>query len=198
MKLQTLTLTGRALNYAVALAEKIPFTVVSGCLHDKNGSVIDYLSPDKAYPIIKRECIAIDYSPVIAGESGPYWCASGYYGTNPNAAAATDPIVAALRIFAMEKLGDEVDIPTEMVDTDLNKQKIANAFASVREHYPLVVQVFFGADGRWLYMDDDMEAPAFNDKIDVGILEDAADAAVELKGLPCAFSVFELNEGEPT
>lgn len=71
-------------------------------------------------------------------------------------------------------------------------KKVKIALEHVRKFYPDVVQVFYGIDGRWLFMDADMQAPSFNKylgirgKIDVGILEDAADS---VENVPAAFAI---------
>lgn len=65
-------------------------------------------------------------------------------------------------------------------------KKVKIALEHVRKFHPYVVQVFYGIDGRWLFMDEDMEALSFNGEIDIGILEDAADS---VKSFPAAFSI---------
>jgi len=57
---------------------------------------------------------------------------------------------------------------------------IAKALNHVREHYPNVTQVEFRSEGDhdiWEYSDGEGEAPTFGPEIDVGVLEDAIDAA---------------------
>lgn len=62
---------------------------------------------------------------------------------------------------------------------------VCKAFVHVRKFFPSVTQVFYGVDGRWLFCEEAFESPTFGDEIDVGILEDAADA---VDGLPAAFA----------
>lgn len=66
--------------------------------------------------------------------------------------------------------------------------EVRKALAHVREHFPEVVQVFYGVDHRWLFCDEAFEAPNFGDQLDIGILEDAADA---VPTLPAAYAWSE-------
>ena len=66
-------------------------------------------------PIIERELIAVDYSDGDASENGkPFWCAASYYGSERPHAADT-PLEAAMRCYVASKLGDEVEIPEELL-----------------------------------------------------------------------------------
>jgi len=69
----------------------------------------------------------------------------------------------------------------------MNNQ-IMTALKYVNSIYPYVNQVFYGTDGRWLYCGEAFESPVFDDSIDVGILEDAADSVTNL---PCCYSLEE-------
>lgn len=62
--------------------------------------------------------------------------------------------------------------------------KVQEALRHVASIHPEVVQVFYGVDGRWLFCGEGFEAPTFDGRIDIGLLEDAADT-VEV--LPAAF-----------
>ena len=63
------------------------------------------------------------------------------------------------------------------------------ALEHVRSLYPFVVMVVYSSDGRWQYMNDGFDSPVFDDRVDVGILEDASDAVTELP------AVFEIIDG---
>lgn len=55
--------------------------------------------------------------------------------------------------------------------------EVADALAAVREVFPEVDTVVFTSNAKWLYFDSETgDSPAFAGLIDVGILEDAADA----------------------
>ena len=62
------------------------------------------------------------------------------------------------------------------------------ALEHVRSFYPNVVMVVYWSDGRWQYMNDGFGSPEFDDRVDVGILEDASDAVTEL---PAAFEIVD-------
>lgn len=78
--------------------------------------------------------------------------------------------------------------------------KVQEALRHIQSLFPEVTQVFYGADGRWQYLDDEFEAPLFGDEpVDVSLLEDAANAAEEEKGFPCAYALLqeEQTQGNP-
>jgi hypothetical protein len=74
-------------------------------------------------------------------------------------------------------------------------EPIRKALEHVRSYHPDVTQVVFFRDSRWLYFTDDLLSPQFGPEIDVGVLEDAADAVPEL---PMAYAVRSpLKTGPP-
>lgn len=68
---------------------------------------------------------------------------------------------------------------------------LERAMKHVREHFPHVCLVVFNREGQWQYMDDSFDAPKFGDKINVSILEDAADEVYSKFPLP---AVFECDD----
>lgn len=68
--------------------------------------------------------------------------------------------------------------------------EVQNALVHVRQFHPDVTQVFFGVDGRWLFCGEAFDAPAFDGRVDIGLLEDAAGAVPDL---PAAFEILSLN-----
>jgi len=62
------------------------------------------------------------------------------------------------------------------------------AFDHVRSIYPIVSMVVFNREGRWIYTNDDFDIPTFDDRIDVGILEDACDSVADSVGFPAVFA----------
>lgn len=75
--------------------------------------------------------------------------------------------------------------------------KVQAALRHINAVFPQVTQVFYGADGRWLFCDEDFNAPDFDEapgKVDVGMLEDAADSADSQKGFPCAYRLLSLDD----
>ena len=73
-------------------------------------------------------------------------------------------------------------------------ETVQKALRHANQHFPEVTQVFYGADGRWLYCDESFNAPNFGDKVDTWLLEDAADAAGNDKGFPCAYRLLGLAD----
>lgn len=76
-------------------------------------------------------------------------------------------------------------------------QTVQAALRHIHELFPEVTQVFYGANGRWLFCDEDFEAPDFGEapgKVDIGLLEDAADAADNDEGFPCAYRLIQLAD----
>lgn len=63
------------------------------------------------------------------------------------------------------------------------------ALRHVIEHYPNVVGVLFYPHGEWHYFTADIdEKITFDNRIDVGILEEAADS---LSGFPAMFDIYD-------
>jgi hypothetical protein len=69
---------------------------------------------------------------------------------------------------------------------------VYKALQHVRSHYPNVCRVDYDTDGRWEFSDGKGDAPEFSEKIDIGLLEDAADEVYNTGSFPAR---FELNEG---
>lgn len=70
---------------------------------------------------------------------------------------------------------------------------IAAALAHVREHHPDVVSVTFAQEdaqcgGFWTYRTASGEHPTFGPEIDVGLLEEALDAAWEHRTFPATYT----------
>jgi hypothetical protein len=106
--MKTSELTGIALDWAVAKCE--------GLLHD-DGTVSDYWQPSKLWEqggsIIERENISI----VREGDAGN-WVASVYNYAEAHwhlHTEGTTPLEAAMRCYVASKLGDEAEIPTELI-----------------------------------------------------------------------------------
>ena len=69
-------------------------------------------------PIIEREKISIEYM-VGAGAGGlDVWVATRIKNMALSEECAPTPLVAAMRCYVASRLGDEVDVPDELVVTD--------------------------------------------------------------------------------
>lgn len=68
--------------------------------------------------------------------------------------------------------------------------KVQEALHHIQNIFPYVCQVFYGIDGNWFYCGEAFNHPSFNAvKINIGLLEDAADEAYEIAGYPSAFTI---------
>jgi hypothetical protein len=105
MKIKTNELTGVALDWAVTKCEGFDHEVTSGDEWGLWGWATDWA---QGGPIIERERIAIDWS------EGNEWCASCESNPTRIFSAAT-PLIAAMRCYVASKLGDDVDVPEELI-----------------------------------------------------------------------------------
>ena len=122
MKIETSELQGAALDWAVAKCEGV--TVLpkmrGGCYVtlDKGETVLLCYSTDWAQggPIIERESVTVTNTTWM-GAGGQYaW--SGYLPINEYKECeehGPTPLIAAMRCYVASKLGDEVEIPKELL-----------------------------------------------------------------------------------
>lgn len=106
MRIKTSELDGAQLDWAVAKAEGLDISRLSGgefLLADG-----DFWLPSENWaqggPIIEREGICVKKHP-------DWWVA---YIENNNLAQGTTPLIAAMRCYVASKLGEEVEIPEEL------------------------------------------------------------------------------------
>lgn len=105
MKIKTSELTGNALRWAVGIAEQPDGAKLVWRLIQTSR-----WQPDTDWsqggPIIERECMEFDY------DEGPqtYRAFNGI-----NGAEGKTHLIAAMRCFVASKLGDEVEIPEELL-----------------------------------------------------------------------------------
>lgn len=110
--MKTTELTGAALDWAVMHAlypnNKLAFFQMRYGLGDFRYSV----SWDQSGPIIEREEIGLGSS------DGSVWPLNTWIAAHPEDGAyffGPTPLIAAMRCFVASKLGDEVDIPKELM-----------------------------------------------------------------------------------
>lgn len=130
MKIKTADLTGAALDWAVAKALGIrtyigryEHTLTGPCILDAD--LVDMqtdgeqeLKYSRSWaqggPIIEREELQTYVANAVDGK----WCAKprdSEYWDFDGAAYGPTPLIAAMRCYAASKLGDEVDVPEELL-----------------------------------------------------------------------------------
>ena len=102
MKIITSSLSGAALAWVVAKCENLGYADLIGAVLDK--TVAYHRRWEEAGPIIERERITIE-------PWGLEWVAS----LPAIRKQAKTPLEAAMRCFVASKLGDEVEVPEELV-----------------------------------------------------------------------------------
>ena len=115
--MKTYELTGAALDWAVAKCEGQSFTYgdceyeIDGRVFQRGGCSIERrYSTDWAQggPIIEREIIEITRGGAYAEH---FWKAT----RNSTINYGPTPLIAAMRAFVASKLGDEIEIPEELI-----------------------------------------------------------------------------------
>jgi len=115
MKVKTSELEGKLLNQAVAYcveqSKKFPM-FFDGEPMSKGDYITDWAL---AGPIIERECIAISCLH-ITGYTPNTWTAR-----HPQrfSAEGPTPLIAAMRCYVASKLGDEVEVPDELLESEV-------------------------------------------------------------------------------
>ena len=114
MKIKTADLLGPALDWAVAMCvgkiHGYKYQLVDDCRH-----FIPY-SPSTDWsqggPIIERECLEVRvFAEHGAPDGGPYWISEHH----PEVGHGPTVLIAAMRCLVASRLGDEVDVPDELV-----------------------------------------------------------------------------------
>jgi hypothetical protein len=115
MKIKTTDLTGRALAWAVGLATGMELSLygVDPSIRAREPGLGVYAPWDPSRywnqggPIIDREKIGLSY------EGADEWEAWDYDGNAPR--TGPTPLIAAMRCYVASKMGDEVEIPEELL-----------------------------------------------------------------------------------
>jgi hypothetical protein len=109
MMSKTSELAGAALDWAVAKCERRSYLTMDG-LHDYAAST-DW---SQGGPIIEREGVTITMRYGEGTGGNGRWAASiGPYPTKQ--VTGPTPLIAAMRCFVASRLGDEVDVPEELL-----------------------------------------------------------------------------------
>lgn len=126
--MKTSELTGAALDWAVAKCEKLDAYIdIVGITDNGWGVFVDYsddycnvhYQPSKhwgwAGPIIEREKIGLWFSEDAVDEEGNPLRKSEWYAELCSGYTGDTPLEAAMRAYVDTRLGDEVDIPKELL-----------------------------------------------------------------------------------
>ena len=126
MKIKTSDLAGKPLNWAVAKCEGMNIDLI-GIKDDDDPNKFWHNANNQAYqfstcwafggPIIEREKLEI--SPCYWNSDGWHWVAYvlGPCNLEDNFEyRGPTPLIAAMRCYVASKIGDEVEIPDEIVD----------------------------------------------------------------------------------
>ena len=114
MKIKTSELTGAALDWAVAKCEghKVNVGFRNLTYTPKGKRTLYAYTPSTNWtqggPIIEREKIASNYS-----AKRDCWFAESY--DEKHVEAGPTPLIAAMRCYVASKLGDEVEVPDELL-----------------------------------------------------------------------------------
>jgi hypothetical protein len=112
IKVKTSELTGHALNFVVSQIEGVDHdtAILNITEGDDNGWKLDYLTWEQGGPIIEHEMIATSRG---GSYEEHFWMAS--LGFSEKRIYGPTPLIAGMRCYVASKLGDEVEVPVELV-----------------------------------------------------------------------------------
>lgn len=125
MKIKTADLIGPALDWAVATIEgygglrRNPHAFdQSLIMNRRDGQCVLFSSLNyhadwsQGGPLLERECLDVRvFAEHGAPDGGPYWISERH----PAVGHGPTPLIAAMRCVVASRLGDEVDVPDELV-----------------------------------------------------------------------------------
>lgn len=117
MKIKTSELTGAALDWAVRLSrgdavslDEDQWVCVNGIADMPLAAYTPSTDWAQGGPIIERERITVTYN-----DNDDVWEAFYESGMNDDYERGSTPLIAAMRCYVASKLGDEVDVPEELL-----------------------------------------------------------------------------------
>jgi hypothetical protein len=119
--MKTNELIGPALDWAVAKCEgyEVDVATGTGLVIIRRENVVDYFDPSTNWgwggPIIEREEIGIDTRPSIRQGREAWVAVMDNDGQDMHEYDGPTPLIAAMRCLVASKLGDEVEIPEELI-----------------------------------------------------------------------------------
>lgn len=189
---ETVTIIGNGVNGSLLISHMGDHLNVSGCNHGALDSLANYPSdaqtPDAVVRVsttpVQSQALIDALSRRVAQPLGPLFSAP----------------FGEVSLHRSVPEGKALVLGSNMMAVDINKVRTAPsnqrvnamphavllALEHVQSYHPDVVQVFFGVDNRWRYMDENMEAPEFHVGVNVSILEAASDA---VPYLPVAYAL---------
>ena len=114
MKINTSELTGKPLDWAVAVAEGAVWATWRFIEAHSSGEMNYQKDWAQGGEIIEREKIAVAYEPSQIYDDAYRWKAMCAMSDNGHEYGPT-PLIAAMRCYVASKLGDEVDVPDELI-----------------------------------------------------------------------------------
>lgn len=109
--MKTSELTGAALDWAVAKCEGLDVEI-DHCVIFDNEYFVPSEDWEKGGPIIEREGMHVD---CLRQGDRPIWEAWPYATGTKHIQQGPTPLIAAMRCYVASKLGDEVEIPEELL-----------------------------------------------------------------------------------
>jgi len=114
--MKTSELQGAALDWAVAMCERLKGNVLGAILAGE-------LSPSTQWhyggPIIERKGIDVRRYEWLSPSMKVLWWSAQFYGTlNPCEQYGPTPLVAAMRCYVASKLGDEIEVPRKLLGVE--------------------------------------------------------------------------------
>jgi len=115
--MRTSELQGAALDWAVAQCEEYETLICRGkleTLFTENGWTPS-TNWEQGGPIVEREKISIEYM-ARAGDAGvDVWVATRIEGPAVSEKQGPTPLIAAMRCYVAGELGDEIEVPEELL-----------------------------------------------------------------------------------
>lgn len=116
MKIKTQDLTGPALDWAVLHSELSANRLPDYGQRDAEDGYRPSTDWAQGGPIIEREEISIDREFVSSRVEWAAWSPAPIRDDAESFGYGPTPLVAAMRCFVASRLGDEVDVPDELVE----------------------------------------------------------------------------------
>jgi len=127
LEMKTKELVGTQLDWAVARAEGLlekqgantmPAVTLEGLrlmITMKDEPYAPSWDWGQGGPIVEGECMSLEYLPGAGDGGADVWVATRIEGSSVSEEQGQTPLIAAMRCYVAAVLGDEVDIPEELL-----------------------------------------------------------------------------------